>query len=249
MKNKWVPITAAVLIVVISLAAFYGFWQLQSSSSTAEDRETLFQISAFNTFSEGNYDGNTTYGELAKHGDFGIGTLNGLNGEMIALNGIFYQVPSDGNVRQIGASEKLPYATVTFFDADQTVQVADTLNYSELTTYISGFLPTQNAIYGIEVHGVFEYALTRSPPLQHEPYLNLTEAIKSQSVFTLTEVSATAVGFWFPNSMNGVDYAGYHLHLITDSHDAGGHLLDCIVRNATIEIDQTSRYVLTLPAT
>jgi alpha-acetolactate decarboxylase len=56
-----------------------------------------------------------------------------------------------------------------------------------------------------------------------------------------------AVGFWFPSSMDGVDFAVYHLHLITDSHSAGGHLLDCIVRNATVEIDQTCQFNMVLP--
>ncbi len=247
LKNRWILIAAIALIVVVASAALYEVGQFQSNHNTAEDREALFQIAPFNTFSEGNYDGNTTYAELSKHGNFGIGTLNGLNGEMIALNGVFYHIPSDGKVRQIGFDEEVPYATVTYFDADQTIQVTNALNYSELMTYITGFLPSQNAIYAIKVHGVFEYAKTRSPQLQQKPYVNLTEAIKSQSVFTLNNVNATAAGFWFPSSMNGVDYAGYHLHLITDNHDAGGHMLECIVKNAVIEIDQTNKYTLTLP--
>ena len=99
-------------------------------------------------------------------------------------------------------------------------------------------MPSEDAIYVIKVSGVYDYAQTRSVPKQTEPYPPLTEAIKNQSIFTLNNVSATAVGFWFPSSMDGVDFAGYHLHLITDDRTAGGHLLDCIIRNATVEIDQ-----------
>jgi acetolactate decarboxylase len=83
--------------------------------------------------------------------------------------------------------------------------------------------------------------------MQIKPYLPLTEAIKNQTVFTLNNVSATAIGFWFPSSMGGVDFVGYHLHFITDDHNAGGHLLDCIVRNATIEMDYIQKFVMTLP--
>jgi acetolactate decarboxylase len=121
------------------------------------------------------------------------------------------------------------------------------LNYSELTEYINGILSSENAIYAIKVHGTYDYAKTRSVPLQTQPYQPLTEAIKNQTVFTLDNVAATAVGFWFPSSMDGVDFIGYHLHLITDSHSGGGHLLDCIVRNATIEIDQTRQFNMVLP--
>jgi len=109
------------------------------------------------------------------------------------------------------------------------------LNYSELTTYVDGVLPTTNVIYAIKVHGIFDYAKTRSVPVQTKPYPPLAEVIKNQSVFRLSNVSATAAGFWFPESFNGVDVVGYHLHLITDDYNAGGHLLDCIVKNATIE--------------
>jgi len=235
------------LVAVVSCAAVYAVWQLGFSASVIANRETLFQVSPFNTFSQGNYDGAVTYGELAEHGDFGIGTLNGLNGEMIALDGVFYQVPVEGAPRQIDSSEMTPYATVTFFEADQTSHVDDAVNYSELTAYISGILPSEDAIYAIKIHGTYEHAQTRSVPMQAKPYQPLAEAIKKQTVFTLSNVAATAVGFWFPSSMDGVDYAGYHLHLITDDYSAGGHLLDCIVRNVTVELDQTREFNLVLP--
>jgi len=247
MKHNMLILVTSVLVAVIFSAALYAVWQLSFSASVIEDRETLFQISPFNTFALGNYDGEFTYGELAEHGDFGIGTLNGLNGEMIALDGVFYQIPVDGTPRRISSSEKTPYATVTFFEADQTRQVSDALNYSELQTYISGLLPSENVIYAIKIHGTYDYAETRSVPLQSKPYPPLTEAVKNQTVFTLSNVAATAVGFWFPASMDGVDFTGYHLHLVTDDYGAGGHLLDCIVRNATIEIDQTRSFQLVLP--
>ena len=40
----------------------------------------------------GVYDGDLTYQELARHGDFGLGTFEALDGEMIALEGVFYQI-------------------------------------------------------------------------------------------------------------------------------------------------------------
>ena len=165
---------------------------------------------------------------------------------MIALDGVFYQIPVSGVPRQIGSNEKTPYATVTFFRADQAFQVTD-LNYSQLTTYINGTLPSYGAIYAVKVHGFFDYAKTRSVPQQTTPYPALADAVKNQTVFTFSGVEGTAVGFYFPSSMNGVDFVGYHLHFITDNHDAGGHLLDCIVRNATVEIDQINTYVLAIP--
>ena len=239
LTKKLVLVAAAALVTVVLFAAFYEL--------TRPEQDTLYQISAFNVFSAGNFEGNTTYAELAKNGDFGIGTLNGLNGEMFALNGKFYQIPTDGAPREIGSSEKTPYATVTFFNRDQTFQVANVSNYTQLTADINLTLPNCNAIYAIKVVGFFDFAKTRSVPIQTKPYPTLTEAVKNQTVFTLRSVKGTAVGFFFPDSMNGVDAVGYHLHFLTDDPTAGGHLLECTIKNATVEIDQTNNYHLMIP--
>ena len=213
----------------------------------AQNRDTLFQTSPLNTFALGNYDGELNYGELADHGNFGIGTLNGLDGEMIALDGVFYQIPVEGAPRQIGSNEKTPYATVTFFETDQTFHVVDAMNYSEVTAHISELLPSENAIYAIKISGMYDYAKTRSVPIQTKPYQPLAEAIRNQTIFHLDKVVATAVGFWFPDSMDSVGFAGYHFHLITEDRSAGGHLLDCIMKDFTIEIDQTKKFSMLLP--
>ncbi|MDD1776478.1 MAG: acetolactate decarboxylase [Candidatus Methanomethylicus sp.] len=236
------------VIILVSCAAIYAYWQLSANAAMpAESGETLFQVAMFNVFSMGNFDGFFTFGELAKHGDFGIGTFDGLDGEMVALNGVFYQVPYSGQVLTANYSMKTPYATVTFFEPDQTIHIAGPVNYAELQMRIDESLPSDSAIYAVKVSGTFGYAKTRSVPAQTEPYPTLAEVVKNQSTFTFANISATAVGFWFPRSMEGVDYVGFHLHLVTDDHLGGGHLLECIVSNVTVELDQTNRYTLVLP--
>lgn len=245
MNGRFVTLAALGAIVVIMLAGLIFVTMSKANIVDSENRDALYQISTFNTFSIGEYDGTINFGELAKHGDFGIGTLNGLNGEMIALNGVFYQVPVDGKPVQVNPSALTPYATVTFFDADQTFHV-NNLNYSELTSYINQVLPDNEAIYAIKVSGTFDYAKTRSVPIQTQPYPTLSEAVSHQAVFDLMNVSGTAAGFYFPESMSGVDFVGYHLHFLTDDRTAGGHLLDCTIRNATIELDCMKEYSLVL---
>jgi acetolactate decarboxylase len=222
-------------------------WQQQATSaSTTTKGDMLFQLAAFNTFASGKYAGVMTYSELEQHGDFGIGTFDGLDGEMLAYDGDFYQIPSDGIPRQADPTQTAPYATITYFDVDQTYTV-NNLNYTQLKAFLDEKLTDKEAIYAIKVNGEYINALTRSPQKQAEPYLNLTEAIKTQGIFNLNNIEATAVGFWFPKSMDGVDYADYHLHLITKDHTAGGHLLECIIQNATVEVDVIKDYQLILP--
>ncbi len=239
LKTKLVTVTTVTALII-----FGGFYALLQTPTTKSD--ALFQLAPFNTFSTGNYTGTMPYSELAKHGDFGIGTFDGLDGEMIALNGHFYQIPSTGTPKEADPNQKAPYATITFFDADKTLTISS-LNYTQLKAYLDTQLTSKNAIYAIKVTGTVDYAQTRSPQKQIEPYPNITQALKTQSVWGLSNVSATAAGFWFPSSMDGVDSIGYHLHLITQDNTAGGHLLDCIIRDATVEIDQIDEYNLVLP--
>ena len=237
--RKLVFLAAIILITVTMLASLLLF-------STPKD-DALYQVSAFNIFASGNFDRNITFSELSKHGDFGIGTLKGLDGEMIALDGKFYQIPITGIPREVGSSEKTPYATISFFEKELSFQVENVSSYMSLTSIINSTLGNYDLIYAIRVHGFFDFAQTRSVPIQYEPYPILTEAVKNQTVFNLNGVEGTAAGFFFPDSLNGVDYIGYHLHFLTDDHSGGGHLLDCNIKSATVEIDTIENYHLLLP--
>jgi acetolactate decarboxylase len=244
-KAKWAFTVA--LIAVVGFSAFYVGWQTQPDTNITADKDALYQLTPYNTFITGKYAGVIPYSELETHGDFGIGTFDGLDGEMIAVNGEFYQIPSTGIPRKADPAQTAPYATITYFQTDRTFTVSG-LNYTQLKTYLDGQLGTSgDVIYGIKVSGSFDWAQTRSPQKQSTPYQNITEALKTQSVFNLTDVSASAVGFWFPSSMSGIDYAGYHIHFITDDKTAGGHLLDCIINNAIVKVDVINSYSLVLP--
>lgn len=67
---------------------------------------SLFQASTINALVEGINEGDTTVKELKKHGDFGIGTFDDLDGEMIELDGKFYQIKSDGHAYPVKDSMK-----------------------------------------------------------------------------------------------------------------------------------------------
>jgi acetolactate decarboxylase len=71
-----------------------GALHLQSMSAADLDRERrrpheTFQTSTIAALLDGAYDGDVTFAELAERGDFGLGTLDGCDGEMIALDGSF----------------------------------------------------------------------------------------------------------------------------------------------------------------
>jgi acetolactate decarboxylase len=139
----------------------------------ALDREALTQISTIDAILNGVYDGVITIGELKQYGDFGIGTFEALDGEMVELDGEFYQIKADGIAYIVDPKVMTPFASVTFFDTDSQIELLgeyENLPYAECQKLITGSLPTENIFYAIRITGVFSYMKTRSVPAQHKPY-------------------------------------------------------------------------------
>ena len=220
-----------------------------AGSLCAAESHLVFQTSTLQALMAGIYDGNLTFAELAHHGDFGIGTFDGLDGEMIELDGKFYQIRADGRVLPVSGAMKTPFAEVTFFKATKTHLLEKPLTYQQLTDYITTLLPSPNFIYAIKISGFFPYVKTRSVPRQPKPYPPLAEVAKNQSVFEFTKVKGVIVAFRYPQYLSGVNLAGYHCHFISADRQHGGHLLDCRVEGATVAVDTIPNLDLRLPQT
>ena len=221
---------------------------LSGCSYVQKNNDVLFQTSTINALLNGVYDGDISFQELKQYGGFGLGTVNALDGEMIGLEGKFYQIKADGIAYPVDDSMKTPFAVVTFFEPDKSALLDESINkYEQLTGYLDNLLPTKNIFYAIKIEGVFEYIKTRSVPKQNKPYPPLVEAVKNQSTFEFHNVEGTMVGFRCPAYVEGVNVPGYHIHFITKDRKAGGHLLGCQMQNVTIEIDYTSDFYMVLP--
>ena len=231
------------------LATFLGIVIIAISGCLhlSENNDVLFQTSTINALLKGVYDGDITFQELKQHGDFGLGTINALDGEMIGLEGKFYQIRTDGISYPINDSMKTPFAVVTFFEPDKSVWLDEAANsYEQLRGHLDNLLPTKNIFYAIKIEGVFEYIKTRSVPKQNKPYPPLVEVVKNQSTFEFHNTEGAIVGFWCPAYVEGVNVIGYHFHFITEDRKAGGHLLECRMQNVIIEIDYTSDFYMVL---
>lgn len=68
------------------------------------------------------YPGAVRIGTVREHGDFGLGTFEDLDGEMVIVNGHLLQVRSDGSVREVQADVLSPFAAVSPFspESDRT---------------------------------------------------------------------------------------------------------------------------------
>ena len=218
-----------------------------SCSNIQKNEDILFQASTVDSLLGGIYDGEITYKQLRQHGNFGIGTFNGLDGEMVALEDKFYQIKASGLAYPVNDLAKTPFAIVTFFEPDKSILLDTALNYGQLRQYLDNLLPTRNIFYAVKIEGVFTYIKTRSIPKQNKPYLPLVEIVKNQPIFEFSNVKGTIVGFRLPAYIKGINVPGYHLHFITENRNAGGHLLECQMQNAWVEIDDMNELHMILP--
>jgi acetolactate decarboxylase len=203
------------------------------------DREpgVLFQASTIAALLDGAYEGDLTFAELAEHGDFGLGTLNALDGEMIAVDGGFYRADVDGFVWPVDGAERTPFAVVVPFEAAVEVE----------TTDLVGELARAPSTCAVRFDGDFSLVRARSVPRQSPPYRPLAEVAAEQHVFELRDVGGTLVGFRFPDYATGVEVPGYHLHFVTDDRRRGGHVLEYSARYGRLSIDPVSDLHVELP--
>ena len=216
-------------------------------SYAQKNEEVFYQTSTINALLDEVYDGNVTFKELKRHGDLGLGTFSNLDGEMIGLDGEFYQIKADGIAYPVDDLMKTPFAVVTFFESDKTKVLNKSINYDQLKLSLDNMLPTENIFYAFKIEGTFKYVKTRSVPGQNKPYPPLVEIVKDQPIFEFHDIKGTLVGSWFPCYMNGINVPGYHFHFITEDKKAGGHLLECQTEDVRIGIDCTSNLYLALP--
>jgi len=213
------------------------------------DRDILYQASTIGALMKGIYEGQMTVGELRPYGDFGLGTFEALDGEMVELDGKFYQVKLDGSVYAVPDSIKTPFAAVTFFDNDKAVNLDSQLDLNGLQSFMDTLLPGINLFYAVKIDGKFSYMKTRSVPAQVKPYPLLTDAIKDQQIKEFKDVEGTMIGFRCPPYIEGVNVPGYHFHFLDKDRKQGGHVLDCTTSGVTIVVDKTAAMIMELPDT
>ena len=198
----------------------------EESNALNEVRHTLYQVSTATALVEGIYQGAVRVSTLLEHGDLGLGTFEGLDGEMVVVDGHFFQVSSDGSVREVQDSVLSPFAAVTSFSSDQAITLDDCRDLSYLTSQFDALRTSDNFFYALRVDGAFDYIHARAMRRTKEG-VPLVQAAAAQPEFEFHNASGTLVGFWTPEYAKSLNVRGYHLHFISADRKHGGHVLQC----------------------
>ena len=236
MKKRAIKIIVLLLLIVSC-----------GCTTTKNNTNTITQTSTIDALLAGSYDGNISCGEILEYGDFGLGTFDRLDGEMIALDGVIYQVKIDGNVYKPNKKMTTPFAAVCKFEPDKKFLLETKADYKKTKEIIDKIASNKNMFYAIKIKGEFSKMKVRSVPAQNKPYRPLAQVAKEQAVFELENIDGTIVGFKCPAFVKGLNVPGYHLHFISDDFKKGGHILDFTLSKADCELDVCHKYFLILP--
>ncbi|MFT8324182.1 acetolactate decarboxylase [Oenococcus sicerae] len=214
----------------------------------AEDIRKLYQHGILAQIMDGQYDGTMRLKELLNHGNFGIGTTTGIGVELIILDGFAYGIPGSGKVRSLNAqTEEVPFATINYFDNELPSERLKQTNAADFEKLVSEKYELQNVFAAIKVHGEFTNVLARSADQQQKPYPPFSKVAAAQHEFQADHLEATIVGYYSPSVYEGAAAAGFHLHILSDDHHFGGHLLDFTIDKADLQVQIFDNFELNLP--
>ncbi len=213
---------------------------------TGRAGDAVFQYSTADALLAGLYDGDMTLESLKFKGDFGLGFLNGLDGELTLLEGQAYSARAGGEVSTPADSDRLPFATVCFFTPGRTLRLGKIGSLEALNRAVIQAMPSPNLFCAIRIKAEFSGVKTRAIPGQQPPYRPLAEAEKEQAV---TEFSGpgTLVGFYLPAFARGVSIPGFHWHFLTKDRSGGGHVLDLALDSGEAGLDILHDFTVRLP--
>ena len=188
----------------------------------------LVQIGTFAYLTQPDFRGLATIESVLTDETLGLGTFNNLDGEFIMVGGDAYQVKTDGTPRRVDPELTTPFLQAIRFQAERGAPVPPGTRCDQLTPIIDTLAGSSDGIVAVRVRGTFTDLVARSVGPVPPPFAPLAEVVAAQTVFPLGSVRAVLVGFRQGSNALGVGQPGLHLHGLTASRSAGGHVLSCV---------------------
>lgn len=218
------------------------------SSALGLDRHSLFQVSTTTALVEGVFRGSVTVADLRRHGDFGLGTYEGLDGELVMLDGVCYRVGGGGSVGVADDDWEVPFAVITRFVRDASSRCEAAGSLAQLEAIIDDLRPSENVFVGLRIDGYFENVGMRAA-CRAALGEGLVEATSRQSEFTAGNLEGSLVGFWAPTYAEALSVPGYHFHFLAADRSVGGHVFNLQAGELNIGLHVESDVHIAIPQT
>lgn len=189
--------------------------------------------------------------ELLRKGDTGLGTFEGVDGEMIVMEGHCYRADQDGRVSVVAPETGIPFAAVARLYGEQRFALDGLPNIdsvrSELTERIEGRFGL-NSMHVVRIDGVFQKVDARSESPYRSHHVTLKRILsETQKAFLFENIRGSLVGVYFPDYMDGINMPGWHLHFLSEDRTKGGHVFDVSIQTGVARLDKITTMELDLP--
>jgi len=243
LNHRWTRglLGACLLVIFLCVASMPGYAQVSAPKGT------MLQISTVTGLERGLFYPVTTVGWMKQNGNIGLGAFEGMDGELLILDGKAYNAMYSGEVVAVEDNSPIVYGAVAQLSADRTESLQNIASYEQLQKSLEQLLPNKNIFYVFKVQAAFNYLKVRSTPKQKLPYTGLADVVKNQSIFEFKDIKGTLIGFRCPAYIQGVYAPGFHLHFISDDRQKGGHVLEANVAELTAQIGYLTQMYLVLP--
>lgn len=236
------------LPIILSCSFFTGLNSYAKDNYSCECKEqsnSMYQVALLQSLMQGEYDGLISVKDLKKHGDTGIGTFQGVNGEMIVTDGVVYQALGDGTVKIASDDEMVPFANVSFMEGKISKNGVNADKYDNLINQLDSLISVEgkNQFAIAQIDGNFSSLKVRSEFKQNKPYKPLYEVLKTdQKEFTYQNIDGTLVALYFPEYMSSLNMPGWHIHFISKDKTKGGHVLELNLSNGNLKLDTKEKF-------
>lgn len=237
-------LTTSILVISALVALTLAVFVTYSKQIQSQPSDVLFQASSLTSLVNGSYAGKITLHDLLNYGNFGLGVVEYMDGELVCLDAKCYRITTDGMAHELSPSSEIAFASVVFFQPDKTFEISSQQNFTKLQKYLDDKILPKNDIFAIKIDGFFSDITARTVHKQDKLYVTLSQVVANQTVFHLSNVRGTFVGFYVPDYLKEVNVAKYHFHFLTDNKEYGGHVLDFKITNGTAYVSKINKVTL-----
>ena len=217
-----------------------------TSAYAATSGARLYQLSTTAALVQGVLQGALSSVLLRTNGDFGVGTFEHLDGEMVVLDGHLYQMGADGDIRHREDDFMVPFAQVCRFTSPQICSLRNVHDFAGLKAACDQCRASENHFYAFRIDAHFATLHARSVRPAADG-ATLAQAGSSEAMFSWTDVRGSLVGFWSPAFTGTFSVPGYHFHFLSEDRSRGGHVLECSFAHAASYVQVLTEFEVVLP--
>ena len=216
----------------------------------------FYQVSTLQALALGFSKSVITVEELLQHGNMGLGTFEDVDGEMIVLDGKCYRAQNNGNVLSAEGERGVPFASVCCFQPQRFEKIGQMETIEKLKEWLMLRIEEDfalNSMHAVRIDGEFVKVDARSESGTKAHHVTLKDALSiTQKAFIFENIKGTLVCVYYPDYMDGINAAGWHLHFLSEDKKCGGHVFDvslaqgeaafCRITSVEIQIPDTPAF-------